>query len=88
MSHQEVKLSDALHKEIANKLRFAGIEKERLDELVNTVAENIGSVLNSILKNVPNYTSVSYFPYGIIGPPDAYHVKVQIGGPQAGGGAF
>lgn len=39
MAATNVKVSDAVHKEIANKLRFGGIKKEHLDELVGLVAQ-------------------------------------------------
>jgi len=39
MTASHAKASDAIHKEIANRLRFGGIKKEHLDELVGLVAE-------------------------------------------------
>jgi hypothetical protein len=117
MSHEGVKLSDTLHKEIANKLRFGGFTKDKLDELVGVVAQihqhglaqlsvytkgttnpdgvevrgvvsaaNISSVLNNILTQVPRYTGVVIFPYGIISP-EAYQVNVHIGR-EPGEGSF
>ena len=39
MARSGAKLSDALHQEVANRLRFGGIPKDRLDDLVSSVAE-------------------------------------------------
>ena len=39
MAQPAAKLSDALHQELTNKLRFGGIAKEHIDELVGIVAQ-------------------------------------------------
>jgi hypothetical protein len=114
MNQPDAKVSDTLRKELANKLRFGGIEKDKLDELVDMVAQlhqqglshlavhtkgifppytlevhgvvsgaDATTVLNSILRNT-NYTQASWFPYGIIGPPESYQLRLQFGGPQGG----
>lgn len=110
MAQSAAKLSDALHQEVANRLRFGGIPKDRLDDLVSAVAAihqqgmtqvkifpkgkpavdsvevsglvsaaNLNSVLTGILTNVPRYTGVVIFPFGILNP-ETFQVNVQFGG--------
>jgi len=42
---------------------------------------NLGTVLTGILTNVPRYTGVVIFPYGIINP-ELFQVTVQVGAKQ------
>jgi hypothetical protein len=45
-AHTDAKLSDAIHKELTNKLRFSGIGKDQIAELVGIVAQIYQQGLN------------------------------------------